>query len=117
MAQQKKESSVSVGVRIRPSNEKEISADMPIYFNKSPDGLSVEELDEHGVVTKHWPYDYVFGNDSTNEEIFQSAATKLVDSALEGYNTVIFLYGQTASGTYLFCLTSPILLIFSCFYR
>lgn len=94
----KEGNNVSVGVRIRPRNEKEIQAGMPVFFRKSSDGSSVEELDENGVVMKHWPYDYVFGDLSTNEEIFSSAGTKLVDAALDGYNTVIFLYGQTSSG-------------------
>lgn len=94
----KEGNNVSVGVRVRPRNEKEIQAGMPVFFQKSFDGSSVEELDENGVVMKHWPYDYVFGDQSTNEEIFSSVGMKLVDAALDGYNTVIFLYGQTSSG-------------------
>jgi uncharacterized protein YabN with tetrapyrrole methylase and pyrophosphatase domain len=99
MMQMKKDNNVSVGVRIRPRNEKEINANMPVFFRKSNDGSSVEELDENSYAMKHWPYDHVFGDDSTNEEIFNSVGMKLVDAALEGYNTVMFMYGQTSSGT------------------
>jgi hypothetical protein len=88
---------------------------MPVFFRKSSDGSSVEELDENGVVMKHWPYDYVFGDLSTNEEIFSSAGTKLVDAALDGYNTVIFLYGQTSSGKSPDMIISRIWFVTSCY--
>jgi kinesin family protein 11 len=98
-ASQKKDTNVSVGVRVRPRNEKEIVANMPVYFNPSPSDLSsVQELDENGVVVKHWSFDKVFGPESTNKEVFDTMGAKLVDGALEGYNTVMFMYGQTSSG-------------------
>ena len=46
-------------------------------------------------------FDYVFGDDSTNQMIFDLTASKLADSALDGFNTVLFMYGQTSSGIYL----------------
>jgi centromeric protein E len=49
-------------------------------------------------VTKNWGYDYVFGPSASNREIFDTVASHLIDSALEGYNTVMFMYGQTSSG-------------------
>lgn len=94
----KKDSNVSVGVRVRPLNEKEINAEMPVYFMNSPDGTTVHELDENSVVVKHWSYDNVFGPTCTNLEVFQTMGMKLVDAALDGYNTVMFMYGQTSSG-------------------
>ena len=42
--------------------------------------------------------DYVFGNNSTNEYIFKTIGEPLVNSSLEGYNSVLFMYGQTSSG-------------------
>lgn len=94
----KKDSNVSVGVRVRPLNEKEINGNMPVYFSTSSDGTTVQEMDENGVVVKHWAYDHVFGPTCTNLEVFQTMGMKLVDGALEGYNTVMFMYGQTSSG-------------------
>lgn len=97
---QKKENNVEVGVRVRPRNEKEVGANMPVSFVVSPDETSVQELDENGIVVKHWPYDYVFGPNSTNKYVFETMGMKLVDAAMEGYNTVMFMYGQTSSGNF-----------------
>lgn len=94
----RKENNVAVAIRIRPLNDKEVAAGMPAFFTRSSNGQSVLELNENGAVLKHWSYDYVFGPESTNEEVFETVGLRLVDAALEGYNTVIFLYGQTASG-------------------
>mmetsp|Transcript_36851 Transcript_36851/g.66260 ORF Transcript_36851/g.66260 Transcript_36851/m.66260 type:complete len:622 (+) Transcript_36851:121-1986(+) len=43
-------------------------------------------------------FDYVFGPDSTNEEIYDLACAPLVKRALNGQVGVIFAYGQTGSG-------------------
>ena len=43
-------------------------------------------------------FDHVFADDSTNETIFDMTASKLADAALDGFNTVLFMYGQTSSG-------------------
>jgi Kinesin motor domain len=42
--------------------------------------------------------DYAFGANCDNVFIFQTFGTQIVDSALEGFNTVLFMYGQTSSG-------------------
>ena len=94
----KSDSSVVVGVRIRPRNAKEIEADMPVCFSASPDALNVEELDENQSIVKNWGFDHVFGNECDNQYVFQTVGAKLVDAALDGYNTVLFMYGQTSSG-------------------
>ena len=89
--------SVKVGVRIRPPNEKEIAANMTASFEPTPDCLGVQEVSEEGE-GKRWYYDHVFGNDCNNEYVFNTLAKPLVASALDGYNTVLFMYGQTSSG-------------------
>lgn len=96
----KKENSVTVGVRIRPRNEKEITAGMPVSFAPSADFRDVQELNEDQEVSKHWSYDHVFGPDHNNQYIFEAMGARLVDSALDGYNSVLFMYGQTSSGKF-----------------
>jgi hypothetical protein len=98
MASTKKDNNVSVGVRIRPRNEKEVAASMPVFFTPSGDASAVQELDENGNILKHWYYDYVFGPNCSNKDVFETMGMKLVDAAMEGYNTVMFMYGQTSSG-------------------
>lgn len=56
------------------------------------------EIGDNDMVTKSWPYDYVFGPQCDNSFVFQSVGQQLIDSALDGYNTVLFMYGQTSSG-------------------
>ena len=89
---------VVVGVRIRPANQKEIDAEMQARFTSSDDALNVQELNEENNIVKNWSYDYVFGPDCSNQYIFHSVGINLVDSALDGYNAVLFMYGQTSSG-------------------
>lgn len=91
------QNTVVVGVRIRPANQKEIDAKMQASFKPSPNGDAVEELSE-GKEGQKWPYDHVFGDDCNNEVVFNTLAKPLVASALDGYNTVLFMYGQTSSG-------------------
>lgn len=71
---------------------------MQARFSASDDALNVQELNEEASVVKNWSYDYVFGNDCSNQYIFHAVGVNLVDSALEGYNAVLFMYGQTSSG-------------------
>ena len=91
------QNSVLVGVRIRPANQKEIDAKMQASFEPTPDALSVQEINDEGD-GKKWHYDHVFGDDCNNEYVFNTLAKPLVASALDGYNTVLFMYGQTSSG-------------------
>ena len=90
--------SVTVCVRIRPRNSKEKEENMPVCFAPSDDNETVDEYDPDGNIVKRWPYDHIFGDNSDNSYIFEQVGTKLVDAALEGYNTVMFMYGQTSSG-------------------
>jgi hypothetical protein len=91
-------SSVTVGVRIRPLNGTELAASMPAVFGGTDDRKNVEEMDEEGDLVKAWPFDHAFGNDCDNAMIFKTVGKTLVEQALEGYNTVLFMYGQTSSG-------------------
>lgn len=49
-------------------------------------------------VPRKYTFDFVFGPDSLQQDIFALAAKPLVDAALDGYNATIFAYGQTGTG-------------------
>ena len=89
---------VVVGVRIRPRNAKELDEDMSVCFSPSDDELNVQELNEDGNIVKNWSYQYVFGPDASNSKIFHETGANLVQSAMDGFNSVMFMYGQTSSG-------------------
>jgi kinesin family member 11 len=59
----------------------------------------VVEYHDDMISPKTWPYDFVFGSECSNEYVFNATARKLISGALDGYNTVLFMYGQTSSGT------------------
>lgn len=43
-------------------------------------------------------FDDIFNEYSLQEDIYNSAASKLVSDVIQGYNGTIFAYGQTGSG-------------------
>jgi hypothetical protein len=47
---------------------------------------------------KSFTYDYIFGDSSTQLEIYSELALPLVKQFLQGFNATILAYGQTYSG-------------------
>ncbi|KAI8582490.1 hypothetical protein K450DRAFT_170870, partial [Umbelopsis ramanniana AG] len=47
---------------------------------------------------KTFTFDYVFGPNSTQDEIFVTLASPLIHKFIDGYNVTILAYGQTSSG-------------------
>ena len=45
-----------------------------------------------------YTFDYIFGMDSTQEQVYEIAAVPSIKSLVEGYNSTIFAYGQTGTG-------------------
>ena len=45
-----------------------------------------------------YTYDKIFGPDTHQIEIFETAAKPIIQGALEGYNGTLLCYGQTSSG-------------------
>lgn len=47
---------------------------------------------------RQFQYDAVFGPESDNEKVYMKSVRQLVESAFQGYNCTVFLYGQTGTG-------------------
>lgn len=43
-------------------------------------------------------FDKIFGPETSQKEVFNFAASSVVESVMNGYNGTIFAYGQTSSG-------------------
>lgn len=96
MAEDKKQQDsecVKVAVRTRPMNSKEIErgSKSVVEINESDRTVNLKaETDEMG---RKFTYDYVYGTNSTQQQVYDEAAFGLVESVLEGYNGTIFAYG------------------------
>ena len=91
---------VKVMVRCRPFNSKEKGNGSKncVVVDKGINQivLSTPELaDDNG---RGFTYDAVYGENSTQREVYDEGAFHLVESVMQGYNGTIFAYGQTGSG-------------------
>lgn len=88
---------VVVAVRTRPLNGRELatagSGERTLSY-PGPQRVVLEHKgQEHSFI-----FDHVFGDGTTQEQIFQGLGVQCLDQAFGGYNSTIFAYGQTGSG-------------------
>ncbi|TRZ13883.1 hypothetical protein HGM15179_013227 [Zosterops borbonicus] len=84
---------VKVAVRVRPLLSKEILHNHQACVRLVPNAKQVIIGKDH-VFT----FDFVFGKNSTQEEVYAVCIKPLLVSLTEGYNATVFAYGQTGSG-------------------
>lgn len=89
-------SNVRVAVRARPlsGSEKEKKCSECITFK---DGKVAIIKDAAGK-EKVFAFDFCYGIDSTQQQVYTDLALPIVEGAIDGFNGVIFAYGQTGSG-------------------
>nr|XP_054514072.1 kinesin-like protein KIF27 isoform X10 [Pan troglodytes]XP_054514073.1 kinesin-like protein KIF27 isoform X10 [Pan troglodytes] len=84
---------VKVAVRIRPLLCKEALHNHQVCVRVIPNSQQVI-IGRDRVFT----FDFVFGKNSTQDEVYNTCIKPLVLSLIEGYNATVFAYGQTGSG-------------------
>ncbi|XP_008937273.1 PREDICTED: kinesin-like protein KIF27, partial [Merops nubicus] len=84
---------VKVAVRIRPLLSKEILHNHQVCVRLVPNTQQI-------IIGKDraFTFDFVFGKNSTQEEVYTVCIKPLLVSLTEGYNATVFAYGQTGSG-------------------
>jgi centromeric protein E len=92
MSDQKVEN-ITVSVRIRPLNERELSSGDTCAW-QTENNNSIKEISG----TRNFLYDKVYNKDVDTREIFYCQGIEVIEKAISGYNGCIFCYGQTGSG-------------------
>ncbi|CAD8104984.1 unnamed protein product [Paramecium sonneborni] len=89
---------VKVIVRMRPFNqrEKENGSKPCVTVYEETNAVELRNTQDNDV--KSYTYDYVFGAETPQLQIYQKTAFNLVESVADGYNGTIFAYGQTGCG-------------------
>uniref|UniRef100_A0A0P5WKK1 Chromosome-associated kinesin KIF4A protein n=1 Tax=Daphnia magna TaxID=35525 RepID=A0A0P5WKK1_9CRUS len=85
---------VRVAVRIRPLVPKEITEGSQHFITKV---LNQPQVTVKGS-TEAFTYDYVFGPEESQIQVYETAVMKIVGKIFKGYNVTILAYGQTGSG-------------------
>ncbi|KAG7487476.1 hypothetical protein MATL_G00023940 [Megalops atlanticus] len=85
------ECTIKVMCRFRPLNSSEVArGDKYIPKFQGEDNIVIGG--------KPYVFDRVFQSNTTQEQVYNACAQKIVKDVLEGYNGTIFAYGQTSSG-------------------
>ncbi|XP_065072856.1 kinesin-like protein KIF19 isoform X2 [Ochlerotatus camptorhynchus] len=82
-----------VAVRIRPLSDSNESNCVQVVSHRT---LLFDEGNRNK--PKKYNYDHVFGESSTQEEVYKTTTASLVQDVLNGYNAAVFAYGATGSG-------------------
>ncbi|XP_065303977.1 chromosome-associated kinesin KIF4-like isoform X2 [Dermacentor albipictus] len=84
---------VRVAVRCRPLVPKELIEGCQACARTCPSNQSVVLGGN-----KTFSYDYVFGEESSQVQVYDACVSKLLPKVFEGFNVTILAYGQTGSG-------------------
>ncbi|XP_057354523.1 kinesin-like protein KIF27 isoform X7 [Manis pentadactyla] len=84
---------IKVAVRIRPLLCTEVLHNLQACVRVIPNTQQII-IGRDKVFT----FDFVFGKNSTQDEVYNTCIKPLVVSLIEGYNATVFAYGQTGSG-------------------
>ena len=83
------DTAVRVAVRVRPFVPKErLEQCRPCVRTLCEEGQIVIGKD------RAFAFDYVFGEESSQEQVFEEACAPLVQRCFQGYNATVFAYGQ-----------------------
>ncbi|GJJ13420.1 hypothetical protein Clacol_007674 [Clathrus columnatus] len=90
------EDKVLVSIRIRPTDQSlawDVSGSVDPAIKLKP------EYTRNGTApTQEFRFDNIFNPETISKSVYVKAAKNHVRAAMEGYNAVVFAYGQTASG-------------------
>ncbi|RKO96594.1 hypothetical protein CXG81DRAFT_14230, partial [Caulochytrium protostelioides] len=95
-----KEANITIVVRVRPRNPREIRDNSQIVVNpvSGVRGSREVQVRYNGSDTKTFTFDKVIGPEASQQHVFYEVVSPILDEVLMGYNCTIFAYGQTGAG-------------------
>uniref|UniRef100_A0A672QWG9 Kinesin motor domain-containing protein n=1 Tax=Sinocyclocheilus grahami TaxID=75366 RepID=A0A672QWG9_SINGR len=87
------ETAVQVAVRVRPLLPKEILHNHESCITADPEEKRVTLGHD-----RHFHCDFVFEDNSTQEDVYTECVQPLIEAFFHGFNATVFAYGQTGSG-------------------
>uniref|UniRef100_A0A673LIB2 Kinesin-like protein kif7 n=1 Tax=Sinocyclocheilus rhinocerous TaxID=307959 RepID=A0A673LIB2_9TELE len=87
------ETTVQVAVRVRPLLPKEILHNHESCITADPEEKRVTLGND-----RQFHCDFVFEENSTQEDVYTECVQPLIDAFFHGFNATVFAYGQTGSG-------------------
>jgi hypothetical protein len=88
---------ITVGIRIRPLNERELSQGGQIeWFSESSTCLLEKPLD--GSHESRSVFDRIYSSETDTVEVYHCQGQPVIEKFMKGFNGCIFCYGQTGSG-------------------
>lgn len=94
------ESNISVYVRCRSRNDREIKENSGVVVSTMGHNAKevVLQTGPMAVSNKTYTFDKVFGAESDQEMVYDGIAKGVLEEMLQGYNCTVFAYGQTGTG-------------------
>nr|XP_012154349.1 PREDICTED: centromere-associated protein E-like isoform X1 [Megachile rotundata] len=90
--------SIKVGIKLRPLNEQEKNDNLSIRWIVQGNNVVSLDLETRKLGDNKFQFDYIFDTNTTNSIVFNSIVKPIVDGAIDGFNGIIFSYGQSNSG-------------------
>ena len=91
---------VQVVVRCRPLFGKELGEGRQtiVEMDVLSGSVSLKHPKGHDGEKKKFTFDKIFGETNTQRDVYDGAASEIVNASIEGYNGTIFAYGQDRLG-------------------
>ncbi|CAH1795258.1 unnamed protein product [Owenia fusiformis] len=101
------EQNLTVAVRIRPHNDQEkllgagtiayeVENNMVVLLDPTEDPDDI--LRANRTREKRYVFDYAFGPNTTQAEVYEKTTKGLIENVINGYNATVFAYGATGAG-------------------
>ena len=90
--------SIKVAFRVRPLNQKEKQKGSQIATVAHAERGVIEITNPSSGDAKQFTFDHVFGEQSTQVQVYNTVCAPVVQSCLDGYNGTVFCFGQTGAG-------------------